>query len=60
MKQQLEFNHSFIAFGQQFSFLTNETLKAATEVASDCDSVRELKSLLNAEEVFYQAEFIGP
>lgn len=63
MTQQLEFNHSFIAFGQQFSFLNNETMLEASHLASDCETNREFKSMLNAEEVFYKVEsckFVSP
>lgn len=51
----LEFNYELTVFDQTFSFLTEATLDAATELSFDCDSVKEFKSLLNAEEVFYKA-----
>lgn len=52
---QLKFDHHFVAFGQQFSFLNEATLQEAKNLESECDSSREFKSLLNAEEVFYTA-----
>jgi len=52
----LVLNYELTVFNQTFSFLTEATRDAATELAFNCDSVREFKSLLNAEEVFYKAE----
>lgn len=56
MHEFVELNHPMIAFGQQFSFSNPEIREAAFEIALDCDTVEEFKSLLNAEEVSYKAE----
>lgn len=42
----LEFTHSFIAFGQEFSFVSATALAEAQMLSRDCDT---------AEEVFYRA-----
>lgn len=48
MNKPLELNHHTVLFGQQFSFTNEKTLQDVTEVASECETVQELKSLLNA------------
>lgn len=59
----LEFAHSFIAFGQEFSFVSATAWAEAQMLSRDCDTVGEFKALLNAEEVFYQSttcQFVQP